>query len=81
MKDWSVYIVECVDGSLYTGISNNVARRIKNHNLGKGAKYTRGRRPVKLKYEEKGLGKAEAGKREAEIKQMTREEKRKMVIE
>ncbi len=47
---WSVYIVECADGTYYTGATNNIDRRVKKHNSGKGAKYTRSRLPVKLVY-------------------------------
>lgn len=70
-----VYILRCKDNTLYTGWTNSLERRIKVHNDGKGAKYTRGRLPVKLVYFEEFLTKNEAMKREYEIKKMTREEK------
>ncbi len=69
------YILRCVDGSLYTGWTNNLEKRIEQHNSGKGAKYTKGRRPVKLAYYEEFDTKEEAMKREWEIKKMTRKEK------
>jgi len=50
MNNWGVYILECKDGSLYTGITTDFDRRVHEHNIGKGAKYTRGRRPVKMIY-------------------------------
>jgi putative endonuclease len=73
--DWYCYIVECADSSLYTGITNDLATRIKKHNDGVGAKYTRSRRPVKLAFLERYANRSQAAKREYEIKQMTREEK------
>lgn len=75
------YIVECNDGTLYTGFTNEIKRRIKMHNLGKGAKYTRGRVPVVLKYYEVFSTKGEALKREYSIKKMTRNEKLKLISE
>lgn len=70
-----VYILMCKDNTLYTGWTNSLERRIKAHNEGKGAKYTRGRLPVKLVYFEEFSTKNEALKREYEIKKMKREEK------
>ncbi|WP_294370850.1 GIY-YIG nuclease family protein [uncultured Clostridium sp.] len=70
-----VYIVECSDGTFYTGWTNDLERRIKQHSSGKGAKYTRARRPVKLVYYEKFDEKREAMKREYEIKTYSRKEK------
>lgn len=72
---WSVYIVECADETLYTGVARSVAARIIAHNLGKGAKYTRGRLPVQLRYQEPGLTRSEALRREQAIKRLTRERK------
>ncbi|NRA86252.1 MAG: GIY-YIG nuclease family protein [Rhizobiales bacterium] len=72
---WSIYIVKCSDGSLYTGISNNVDKRIANHNSGKGAKYTRVRLPVTLVHIEKSINRSTASKREIEIKKLTRVQK------
>ena len=69
------YILECSDGSLYTGWTNDLERRVRAHNAGKGAKYTKSRRPVKLVYFETYSSKEEAMRREWEIKQLSREEK------
>ena len=73
------YILKCMDGSLYTGWTNDIDKRLKAHNEGKGAKYTKGRRPVKLVYVEEFKTKEEAKRREYEIKHMTRKEKEKLV--
>ena len=69
------YILRCRDGSLYTGWTNNLERRLACHNEGKGAKYTRTRRPVELAYYEAFQTKEEAMRREWEIKHMTRKRK------
>lgn len=74
-----VYILKCKDDTLYTGWTNSLERRIKIHNEGKGAKYTRGRLPVELVYFEQFLTKSEALKREFEIKKMSREEKKLLI--
>lgn len=74
-----VYILECIDGTLYTGYTNNLDRRVRVHNAGKGAKYTRGRLPVKLVYYEEIITKSEALKREYAIKSMKRQDKIKLV--
>ena len=75
-----VYIVECSDGSLYTGITNDVTRRLDEHNLSnKGAKYTKARRPVKLCYEESSLNRSTASKREYAIKKLTRLKKLQLI--
>ncbi|MEA3455108.1 MAG: GIY-YIG nuclease family protein [Campylobacterota bacterium] len=77
---YEVYIVQCADETLYTGITNALERRIEEHNSSdKGAKYTRSRRPVKLVYREKQIDRSSASKREYEIKKMSREEKRAML--
>ncbi|MEG1801076.1 MAG: GIY-YIG nuclease family protein [Oscillospiraceae bacterium] len=73
-----VYILECADDTLYTGWTNDLQSRIAKHNNGKGAKYTRNRRPVKLFYCEEYDTKQEAMKREWQIKQLTRQEKLKL---
>ena len=70
-----VYIVECADGSYYTGYTNNLEKRIKVHNSGKGAKYTKSRLPVRLIYWECFESKQEAMRREWKIKQMPRRKK------
>lgn len=75
MKRWSVYILECGDGSLYTGITNDVPARILAHQEGRGAKYTKGRGPLTLKYQEECDNRSEASKREISIKKLSREEK------
>ena len=73
---YTVYILECADGTYYTGITTDIARRIEEHNHSpKGAKYTRARRPVILKYHEGHPDKSQALKRELEIKQMKRSAK------
>ncbi|MCI5637498.1 GIY-YIG nuclease family protein [Sarcina sp. JB2] len=69
------YILECSDGSFYTGWTNNLEKRINCHNKGKGAKYTRGRLPVKLVYFEEFIEKRDAQKREYVIKHLTRNNK------
>ncbi|MFW2439847.1 MAG: GIY-YIG nuclease family protein [Arenicellales bacterium] len=76
-----VYIVQCADNSLYTGITNNVEARISQHNLGKGAKYTRSRSPVRLVYTECAGNKGEALRREIQIKKLSPELKRKLVVD
>ena len=70
-----VYILECCDKSLYTGYTNHLEKRIKAHNEGKGAKYTKSRAPVRLVYYEQYETKQEALKREYAIKQLSRKEK------
>lgn len=69
------YILKCSDNSLYTGWTNDITHRLKMHNEGKGAKYTRGRGPVELVYLEEFETKQEAMSREAKIKRLTRKEK------
>jgi len=73
------YIVQCSDGSLYTGWTTDIERRLKAHNSGKGAKYTKSRRPVTLVYYEEFQTKKEAMQREYAIKQMTREQKEALI--
>lgn len=73
------YILECKDGTFYTGWTNNLEKRLKDHNDGKGAKYTKTRRPVVLAYYEEFATKEEAMKREYAIKQMKRSEKKKLI--
>jgi len=72
---YHVYILKCHDGTLYTGSTNDLQKRLETHNLGKGAKYTRGRLPVKLVYSESFTTKGEALKREAQIKHFSRNQK------
>ncbi len=75
------YMVECGDGSLYSGYTTDVERRTKEHNQGKGAKYTRSRLPVRLVYYEEYETKTDAMKREYHLKQLTRVEKLKLIKE
>lgn len=74
-----VYILKCKDGTLYTGWTNDLNRRVAAHNAGQGAKYTKSRRPVELLYFEELSSKSEALKREAAIKKMSRSEKLRMI--
>ena len=75
-----VYIVRCSDQTLYTGWTNQLEKRIEAHNAGKGAKYTKARRPVELGYFETFEHKSEALKREYQIKQLKRSEKEKLIL-
>lgn len=75
------YIVKCKDGTLYTGWTNNLEKRIKDHNEGRGAKYTKSRRPVALVYYETFETKEEAMRREYAIKRLERKEKLKLMKE
>ena len=72
---WFVYLARCGDGSLYTGVTNDLAGRMEAHNRGKGAAYTRGRLPVALVYSEPAGDRSQALRREAEIKRMDRRRK------
>ena len=74
-----VYIIKCKDGSLYTGWTNNLKKRFKDHCEGKGAKYTKGRGPLELVFFEEYEDKKEAMKREYAIKQLSRKEKNKLI--
>ena len=76
---WKLYILRCGDGTLYTGITTDVARRLEAHRTGKGAKYTRGRGPLELVYTETCANHSEALKRELKVKAMTREEKEALI--
>ena len=78
---WFVYILQCKDNSLYTGYTNNVEKRFEIHKLGKGGKYTRSHKPVKIVYIEKFQTKLDALKREREIKSWSRVEKLKLVYD
>ena len=72
---WYIYIVECSDGSLYTGITNNLQKRLDAHNNGSGAKYTAARRPVTLRYSEAALDRSAASRREIALKRLPRSAK------
>jgi uncharacterized protein (TIGR02453 family) len=76
---WTVYLLRCGDGSLYTGIARDAMRRVATHNAGRGAAYTRARRPVTLAYSEPARDRPTALRREWAIKQLTREEKEAMI--
>jgi len=74
--EWIVYIIRCDDGSLYTGITTNLARRMNEHGSGsRGARYFSGRKPIRIEYREAGHTRSTAGRREAEIKKMKRADK------
>lgn len=77
---WFVYILKCADGTFYTGVTTDVKRRVREHNDSVlGAKYTRGRRPVKLVHSRKMKNKSSAAKAEHRIKSLNRLEKRKLI--
>ena len=76
---WAVYMLRCSDGSLYTGCTNDLEARVARHNAGKGASYTRSRRPVELVFEERAEDRSAALKREAALKKLTRAEKLRLV--
>lgn len=79
-SNWFVYMLRCADGSLYTGVTTDITRRIEQHNSTRqGAKYTRHRRPVSLVYCEEFLGRAAAQKRECEIKKLDKRSKEAMI--
>ena len=80
-NNWLIYILKCVDGSLYCGITNNIERRLKQHKgeiIG-GAKYTRSHWPCKLVYKEKSASRSQASQREAIIKKMSKVEKQTLI--
>ena len=79
MNENYTYILQCADGTYYCGWTNNLDRRLKAHNEGKGAKYTRSRRPVALVYYEAFSTKEEAMRREYEIKQLPRKKKEELI--
>ena len=75
VKQWVLYILECKDGSLYTGITNDLTHRLTAHSEGKGAKYTRGRGPLTLRYQELCEDHSHALRRELQIKRLSGQEK------
>ena len=79
MSEWILYIIECRDGSLYTGITVDLEKRLKRHNEGRASKYTRARKPVVLRYKEVLNNESLARKREAEIKKLSRHSKLRMI--
>ena len=76
-----VYILQCADGTFYTGWTTDLEQRLRVHNSGQGAKYTRGRRPVSLVYWEEQPDRSAAQKREAAIRRLSRTEKSKLIEE
>jgi len=78
---WFVYILKCADDSLYTGITNNLEKRLKAHLAGQGAKYTRARLPVEMIYHEPVAGRAEALRRENQIKALPRSKKKEILLQ
>ena len=79
-EKWYLYILRCKDNTLYTGITTDVSRRLEAHRSGKGAKYTRGRAPLELVYQECCGNHSDALKRELEIKSLSRAQKDKMIL-
>lgn len=78
-KDWMVYVLRCGDGSLYTGVTNDMDRRLKMHSDGTGARYTRMKPPVQLVYQEKRMTRSQALVRECAIKTMPKPKKEELV--
>jgi len=76
---WFVYILKCSDDSLYTGITNDKEKRLKQHNAGKASKYTRAKLPVEMVYSEKAEDRSTATKREMAIKKLTRKAKQALI--
>ena len=79
-KGWSCYILECADHSYYVGVATDVADRLQEHNSGQGAKYTRGRRPVRLAWSRACADHAEARALETRLKGWSREKKRRLIL-
>ncbi|SHO50474.1 GIY-YIG nuclease family protein [Desulfopila aestuarii] len=78
--DWVVYMLRCADGSLYTGVTTNLTRRLREHNgTAAGARYTRARRPVQLVHVEKAANRSAACRREYQLKQLSRTEKETLI--
>ena len=72
---WYVYLLVCRDKSIYTGITTNLERRLKQHNVGSASKYTRSRLPVKMVYSEQHASRGDALKKEAQVKKLSRQRK------
>ncbi len=77
--NWTVYILRCADGSLYTGVTNDLKKRLKAHRAGKGSKYVATRLPIEVVHQEKAKDRSFAQIREAEIKKLSRTEKLKLI--
>ncbi len=80
MTDWSVYIIQCTDNSLYTGITNNIQRRFSQHLNNQGAKFFRGHTPKRVVYIENSHTRSSASRREAAIKKQSRAEKLDLLV-
>ena len=80
---WKVYLLQCADGTFYTGITTDLERRLREHNSdnSKGARYTRARRPVRLVYEEDSDNRAAASKREYQLRKLSRDQKQQLAEE
>jgi len=76
---WHLYIVACADGTLYTGVAKDIEARVRQHNAGKGARYTRGRLPVDLVYSERVGAHGDALRRERQVKMMGLKDKRRLI--
>jgi putative endonuclease len=79
VSDWSLYLLRCADGRLYTGISNNVEERLRAHETGTGAKFTRGKSPLKLVFTRVVGNRSMASKLEYRVKKMRRRDKEKLI--
>lgn len=79
MSNWTTYILKCNDDSYYTGITNDLKKRVSDHENGKGAKYTRGRGPFKIVFQQNSDNRSQASKREIEIKRLSRKEKEALI--
>ena len=79
MIEWTCYLVECKDGTYYCGVTTDLDRRMKEHNEGRGARYTRGRNPVKLIVSVQGLSKVAAYQLEARVKKAHRNQKEQLI--
>jgi len=75
MRKWYLYLLACKDGTLYTGITNDLARRLAQHNGGRASRYTRSRLPVRLVYQERCRNRSDALKKEYAVKQLSRRAK------
>ncbi len=75
MKNWHVYMLRCSGGSLYTGITTDIKRRVEQHNIGTGSKYTRAHLPIELVWSECAKSESDAKKREAEVKKLSKQNK------
>ena len=80
MSNWFIYILRCADGTLYTGVTTDVQRRLAEHNAGIGAKYTRSRGPLICVWQESARSRSMACKREAALKRLSRADKQKLVL-